>query len=204
MSKLTSITFIALAGLFIEGSSLDHSCRPNATQVCVGSRMEVRATRDIDTDKDEIFVSYVDLMLPTPMRRSKLKRGYFFDCNCENCSNRGLDAMYVKFCELKVTYKKFDRQDNYEQCFKMLQDFRHMITACLGQYSAWHTEMLWLSVQFKLLILSKKGMHSIPQELHDIWNHFKSHLLVTHGSNHSFYKSAVCSDIGKMFGETTG
>ena len=72
-------------GLFIEASIFDHSCLPNAYQVTNGLKIIIRA---LDTIKegDEIHLSYINPKLMLPVRKSKLKKFYFFECKCKRCS----------------------------------------------------------------------------------------------------------------------
>ena len=71
-------------GLYLAESIFDHSCWPNAATVFVGNQIEVRALKKIEQD-EPIYITYIDLMQPKPLRHKLLKEQYFFDCNCTKC-----------------------------------------------------------------------------------------------------------------------
>jgi len=71
-------------GLYIAGACVNHSCCPSAIVLYDGHTQVFRATRDI-APGDEITISYIDLAQPTGVRRSRLQKGYFFQCECQWC-----------------------------------------------------------------------------------------------------------------------
>lgn len=71
--------------VFILSSQFDHSCVPNAITQFFGKNIEVRAIQEIDTSKQEIFVSYLNVMEKIDKRQEILARGYYFKCQCERC-----------------------------------------------------------------------------------------------------------------------
>jgi hypothetical protein len=73
-------------GLFPKIARINHSCRPNASYYW-SDRLNKRiiyATRRI-TKGEEIFVSYIPLLLPQEHRQKHLDR-YGFKCSCEACA----------------------------------------------------------------------------------------------------------------------
>ena len=82
-----------------------HDCVPNTFR-CIDGRaerggdgflQEVRARTDIKRG-ESITISYVDTVLPTPIRRRRLLRDKRFRCECERCRHRtelGRDVMDV-------------------------------------------------------------------------------------------------------------
>ncbi len=73
-------------GLYLAPSVLDHSCSPNATVLFDGSSLILKAIEDVP-DFDKIFISYTNILAPTEERKRALKSQYYFDCQCEKCSN---------------------------------------------------------------------------------------------------------------------
>jgi hypothetical protein len=72
-------------GLFPKIARINHSCRPNASYYW-SDRLNKRiiyATRKIP-EGEEIFVSYIPLLLPQEHRQKHLDR-YGFKCSCEAC-----------------------------------------------------------------------------------------------------------------------
>jgi hypothetical protein len=75
-------------GLFPRIARINHSCRPNAAYYWNEKlkRRFVYATRDIEAG-EEIFVSFISLLLTREERQKKLAR-YGFTCTCPACSQR--------------------------------------------------------------------------------------------------------------------
>lgn len=71
--------------VYLLASQFDHSCVPNAITVFFGSSIEVRAIQEVNTEKQEIFVSYLNVMEKVEKRQEHLARGYYFKCLCERC-----------------------------------------------------------------------------------------------------------------------
>ena len=79
-------------GLFPKIARINHSCRPNAAYYWnekLNKRL-VYATRDIE-EGEEIFVSFISLLMTRKERQKKLAR-YGFTCTCPACS---LDPKHV-------------------------------------------------------------------------------------------------------------
>ncbi|XP_055307326.1 histone-lysine N-methyltransferase SMYD3 isoform X2 [Sitodiplosis mosellana] len=68
-------------------SITDHSCKPNAVATFQGTTLFIRTIEDLPSTNDwsKIFISYVDLMDPTEIRRHELQKNYYFLCKCERC-----------------------------------------------------------------------------------------------------------------------
>jgi SET domain-containing protein len=86
-SPLSTITKYVQSGytLPLVGALLNHSCAFN-TRVSPQKNLvtEWVADREIAAG-EELTVSYVDSSLPVAERRSILKHGWGFDCNCPKC-----------------------------------------------------------------------------------------------------------------------
>ena len=72
-----------------------HDCTPNTFR-CIDGRaergadgfaQEVRARADIKRG-ESVTISYVDTVLPTPVRRATLLRDKRFRCECRRCRHR--------------------------------------------------------------------------------------------------------------------
>jgi hypothetical protein len=74
-------------GLFPKIARINHSCRPNASYYWSEqlNKRIVYATRKITKD-EEIFVSYIPLLLTQEQRQMHLDR-YGFKCTCEACAH---------------------------------------------------------------------------------------------------------------------
>ncbi|KAF1973369.1 SET domain-containing protein [Bimuria novae-zelandiae CBS 107.79] len=81
-------------GLFAKIARINHSCRPNAAYYW-NEKLKKRfvyATRDI-AEGEEIFVSFISLLLTREERQKKLAR-YGFTCTCPACSQHPVDLHY--------------------------------------------------------------------------------------------------------------
>ena len=73
-------------GLYLEASVFDHSCWPNAVWVFSGKTLCIRAITDIEKFED-VRINYTwAVNIPREMRRSVLKRVWYFDCHCSECT----------------------------------------------------------------------------------------------------------------------
>lgn len=75
-------------GMYLGASIMDHSCRPNAVAIFDGCNLNVRLLEDYhgaEIDFSKIFISYIDLLNPTDVRRDMLRKRYYFECGCERC-----------------------------------------------------------------------------------------------------------------------
>lgn len=79
-------------GIYLAASVMDHNCRPNALATFDGTTIQIRlledyTNKDGEVDISKIFISYIDLMDPTDVRRRQLSSQYYFDCNCQRCKD---------------------------------------------------------------------------------------------------------------------
>lgn len=77
--------------LHIEASIFDHSCRANTSRTFEGMKMVIRATREIDTDKEQLYVSYGNELLSRSERQEFYLNNYFFECMCTRCTSEMCD-----------------------------------------------------------------------------------------------------------------
>jgi len=85
-------------------SVYDHSCRPNCSMVFDGYRVYLRPlSQEISPfDTKHSFISYIDVGRSRYQRRRELKMKWYFDCNCERCSDHEDDVL----TSIKCTNKK--------------------------------------------------------------------------------------------------
>ncbi|KAF1954407.1 SET domain-containing protein [Byssothecium circinans] len=79
-------TSMSELGLFPKGARINHSCRPNSSQVWLekqGKRI-VRAIRRIE-EGEEIFATYIPLLRGREIRQKRLQQ-YGFTCTCSACA----------------------------------------------------------------------------------------------------------------------
>lgn len=75
-------------GIYLAASILDHSCKPNAVATFEGPQLSIRLIEDIpELNWEKIRISYIDQIDLPATRRAELKKSYYFDCDCERCSD---------------------------------------------------------------------------------------------------------------------
>lgn len=67
-----------------EASYLNHSCCPNLGVWWTHKSIVFVALRDL-VGEEELFISYVDELLPHEERQSRLESSYAFTCSCARC-----------------------------------------------------------------------------------------------------------------------
>uniref|UniRef100_A0A670IDR3 SET and MYND domain containing 3 n=1 Tax=Podarcis muralis TaxID=64176 RepID=A0A670IDR3_PODMU len=88
---LETFSFKPLLFSFLSMSLLNNSCDPNCVIVFEGPRLHLRSIRDIEMG-EELTISYIETMMPTPDRQQHLKRQYCFECDCPMCHSQSKDA----------------------------------------------------------------------------------------------------------------
>jgi hypothetical protein len=82
-------------GFFPLGGALNHSCAPNCAALFSAGRGggggggPAQAFRTVApvAAGEQLTVAYVDVGLPTHLRRAALRAGYFFECGCPACAH---------------------------------------------------------------------------------------------------------------------
>ncbi|CAK9796407.1 SET and MYND domain-containing protein 4 [Anthophora plagiata] len=133
-------------GLYPTISLFNHSCNPGIIRYFVGTTMVVRAIRSISVGED-VSENYGQIFTTTPEaeRKRKLRWQYWFDCNCEACTQHWpilekLDTTILRFkcgtgqkCgnilpvrtdteEFMIKCPKCDKNTNLFKALKALQD----------------------------------------------------------------------------------
>ncbi|XP_055547017.1 histone-lysine N-methyltransferase SMYD3 [Wyeomyia smithii] len=111
-------------GIYLGASVMDHSCRPNAVASFDGTTIHVRLLEDYDNntggemDISKVFISYIDLMDPTDVRRGRLCSQYYFECNCQRCGDeQELSLMNAGACP----NRNCDEPITMEGCNKLVE-----------------------------------------------------------------------------------
>ncbi|KAM9861092.1 histone-lysine N-methyltransferase SMYD3 [Aulostomus maculatus] len=81
-------------GLYPSLSLLNHDCRPNCVIVFEGTKLHLRAVRDIDPE-DELTISYIETLSLTEDRRKQLEHQYHFTCHCQQCDSQDTERLLL-------------------------------------------------------------------------------------------------------------
>ncbi|GAA5968105.1 hypothetical protein JCM11641_003732 [Rhodosporidiobolus odoratus] len=77
----------SVAGLFLQGSKFNHSCRPNVSRVWdEGKGVELFIASAPIKEGEELCIYYTDPLQSKTARQAELKAKFGFDCTCETCS----------------------------------------------------------------------------------------------------------------------
>ena len=99
-------------GLFPKGARINHSCRPNTSQVWhdrIGKRV-VRAIRRIE-EGEELFATYIPLLHSHDMRQKRLMQ-YGFTCTCSACAQEeaAQEASDKRRNDIRKAFTDFESQ----------------------------------------------------------------------------------------------
>lgn len=95
---------------------MNHSCRPSIHEHYdeITNRLSIRALHDIKAG-EEVFSTYIDVLLPRKKRRRKL-RAWGFKCQCPACSDDEMEALRERAIELDDMLEEFayylEEEDN--------------------------------------------------------------------------------------------
>ncbi|KAK2920352.1 hypothetical protein Q8A73_002556 [Channa argus] len=81
-------------GLYPSLSLLNHDCRPNCVMVFEGTKLQLRAVRDINP-AEELTISYIETLSLTEDRQRQLEDQYHFTCHCQRCDSRDKDELML-------------------------------------------------------------------------------------------------------------
>ncbi|CAD5121204.1 DgyrCDS9737 [Dimorphilus gyrociliatus] len=73
------------SGLYLDPSGMDHSCKPSALCSFAGARLRV-----FKLDERPSTISYIDILQYSTERIEQLEKAYYFNCQCELCSDEQL------------------------------------------------------------------------------------------------------------------
>ncbi|XP_019746564.1 histone-lysine N-methyltransferase SMYD3 isoform X1 [Hippocampus comes] len=79
-------------GLYPSLSLLNHDCRPNCVMVFEGTKLHLRAVRDIKPT-EELTISYIETLSLTEERQKQLEDQYHFTCRCQKCDSQDTDTI---------------------------------------------------------------------------------------------------------------
>ncbi|KAK6048008.1 hypothetical protein COOONC_14487, partial [Cooperia oncophora] len=76
-------------GLYLDLCAYDHSCRPNTIFTCDGFVATLRGLNsNVDIkNRSTTFYTYIDLLSSLQQRKKQLKDTWYFDCQCERCTD---------------------------------------------------------------------------------------------------------------------
>lgn len=178
-------------GLFMDASNINHSCRSNAVRVFDGSTMEIRAWRDIDTNVEEVTLSYINCQEPREQRKQSLRQYYYFDCQCEWCATetdweRDCQRLLRLVNELPVALalrKRYEMNSKYGE-------IRDIVRKSYGEYHMIFVQLL--RNQLEALLLQQRMSNERPSLISKkLFVEFKLQASVIYGPEHTYTQHFV-------------
>lgn len=187
------------SGMYIEASVFNHSCRPNATTIWNGRRLEVRAIREIPAGK-EITTNYVDIKKNRSERQTELRDHYYFTCACDRCQDQCEEDVWPLISQLNermddLICRQSGEGDDGEEKF-------HEIYLCAIRslplyeqiYGEFHPD---LTIQLMRAVKARANMKQVPDDylssspsdsLLFLIQKLRRCLQVTHSENHPIFR----------------
>uniref|UniRef100_A0A182S8N9 SET domain-containing protein n=1 Tax=Anopheles maculatus TaxID=74869 RepID=A0A182S8N9_9DIPT len=108
-------------GMYIGASIIDHSCRPNVVVSFDGETLKMRLLEDFpeqELDFSKLFISYIDLIDTSDVRREQLSDRYYFYCDCARCRDENEQkCMNAAACPNRNCQEPVDMNDSkLERC----------------------------------------------------------------------------------------
>ena len=175
------------SGLYIRGSVLNHSCRPNAAIIFNGIDLELRAIKPIDSN-EEVFINYIDPKSSRQERREKLRQQYYFDCHCFKCSLNSdelIDYSLVKSLDKQMD-ELITNQSDWQKCYSIGMQSISLYNQIYGDFHPDLTVQLMRVLKVKALIVEKENVGQ--NEFKDLIIRTQMAIKITHGFGHKIYQ----------------
>ncbi len=134
---------------------------------------------------EQITINYCDIELPKNERQERLRKSFYFDCNCHKCLSNDYDIDHKHFDSLNKEFKKElnSRNPNWPLISRITAE---KIVICNQIYGKFHPE----SVSHLIPILRAKLRNKSEdnQSLNEFICEVKNFVEIIFGTNHSIYK----------------
>uniref|UniRef100_A0A3Q3VRZ9 [histone H3]-lysine(4) N-trimethyltransferase n=1 Tax=Mola mola TaxID=94237 RepID=A0A3Q3VRZ9_MOLML len=119
-------------GLYPSLSLLNHDCRPNCVMVFEGTKLRLRAVRDISPD-EELTISYIETLSLTEYRQRQLQDQYHFTCQCQQCDAEDKDTLLLsgektKWRLLKEALPRLEELKAKRDWHTLLESCSHLLS----------------------------------------------------------------------------
>ncbi|XP_074604107.1 histone-lysine N-methyltransferase SMYD3-like [Brevipalpus obovatus] len=163
------------SGIYFPTSIYEYSCDPNCCITFDGTRMQMRATKEFNTDGQPLLIAYIPAELlndPNPVTE-----GLHAVCRCESCSSTSEDGE-----NLFTLNREFEEASKGENIGEALKKGLELLECLKRIFPSPHP--------YRTILLKKLVKMSI--ELKDDWtvdlvDDFKRNYMITHGTEHSLY-----------------
>ncbi|XP_029986959.1 histone-lysine N-methyltransferase SMYD3 [Sphaeramia orbicularis] len=120
-------------GLYPSLSLLNHDCRPNCVMVFEGTKLQLRAVREINPE-EELTISYIETLSLTEDRQRQLEEQYHFTCHCQRCGCKDTDGLMVSGEEVSwrpmmESLSRLDELKAESNWQVLLESCKHLLSA---------------------------------------------------------------------------
>lgn len=133
---------VVAKGVYIESSFFGHSCKPNALRRSEGIKCKIVALDTIDTEKNDVTVSFIPLMETRANRQINLIKNYNFDCTCKRCGKLPYDdELCDKYSYLREKLQVATMKEQHKEAHCFAKEAADLCERVLGRYSILGTVM---------------------------------------------------------------
>ena len=179
------------AAIFPTLSRINHSCSPNVVWSWNKQRNkeELRAIVDMNTGT-EMIASYVNILLPSNIRREELSYKYNFNCECQLCSLpseklKRSDLDRKRLIEYQVEVKEMIKWGQIKHAYEKSLDILK-IADDLGSEA--YSVLPQLYLDSYQLCCKFHGEHSVNEEAIDLFDKGRQWAVRLRGNNTIFSK----------------
>jgi hypothetical protein len=173
-------------GVYIEPSTFNHSCKPNAFYWIKGTEMQIRAFGPIPEGQDPT-ISYISSHMNREDRRKVLLERYHFICSCEKCASHGdVDIDYDNLNSILTTLKDpvTAMTLSWSQLYRMHEKVVPLLENIYHKYDDRITNQFKRMVGYGLE--RESGVHK--GQLKELIAEAEDRLFTTYGVEHPDYK----------------
>lgn len=176
-------------GLYIEASIFDHSCRPNACQAWFGTKLQIRAVKEIEPH-EQILINYTSLLKAKHIRRAELLEKFYFACNCTKCADPNDEQInYGNISTLIKTHFLLHKRKRYEESYHLLKVTIPLVQEAIGEYAPYVTILLTKLLITRLMLARMDRTYPLDEsDTNKIKKRLYLAAQVTHGKEHPMYK----------------
>jgi len=171
-------------GLYVKQSVFDHSCVPNTHCSFIGPVQTIRATCEIDTDKEQVLISYLVGESLCSERNTLLRKKYYFECSCRLCTVPEAQREFMRLMDLSRTVatstpcvRRTVSRELYEK-FKLV----------FGEHNEDSTVFLFAMMVDQVTVLLRG--HKTPSALQD-YRSLTEHVAILWGLDHPNYTALL-------------
>ena len=179
------------AAIFPTLSRINHSCSPNVVWSWNKQRNkeEMRAIVDITTGS-EMMASYVNILLPSNIRREELAYKYNFNCECQICSLcsdnlKSSDLKRKKVIEFQSEVKEMIKWGQIKHAYEKSLD---ILKIAINLGSEAYSVLPQLYLDSYQLCCKFYGEHSVDEETIDLFDKGRQWAVRLRGNNTIFSK----------------